>query len=581
MRILQTFLDASFSHEPTEPLVVTETGALHEVRSLRGNEAVSALRFEGAAPDVGGILDREAVPGRRLALLAAGGPLVVVEEDPLAPAPARIKTGVGNVEIPQGSTAWLVSDDKGRRWSLASGAGGGPGGGESGPFVLSGTTAPDNGDGEDDDLYFRTTTGDVYKKIAGAWSLVANLVGPEGPEGDAGAPGADGADGAPGADGADGAGFAPVAAHLTADTSLTSAPTFTDLATINATGTAFLIKAHAAGISAGLTTMQLRVMIDGTASDHHGTYSTSVENSSRALGADLVFLVSGLSSGSHTIKLQAAYGGASIAINAAANPKLEGAWLLVTPTAGAPSAAYDVFASRPAAGAAGRRFIASDGGPDWVDTGSAWRPIVQGILGYQPRPASDFTVRSHGGIATTLADYKGGLKMVFANSANAGEEVRIASRAAPSTPYRVEAHLRLLWSSRGTLLSGLGFRDSATGTVELFCAQADTTTTPKLARHRATASNTGTSPTYSFNAELVETWSIGMGDQVWLAITRDGSGNRGFEWSPDGEHWTVISELAVATNGFFTPDEILLTSWVSFGVNGDNQGAIFDSYREA
>lgn len=35
--------------------------------------------------------------------------------------------------------------------------------------LLSGTAAPDDGDGNDDDLYFRTTTLDIYVKSAGSW----------------------------------------------------------------------------------------------------------------------------------------------------------------------------------------------------------------------------------------------------------------------------------------------------------------------------------------------------------------------------------------------------------------------------
>jgi hypothetical protein len=72
------------------------------------------------------------------------------------------------------------------------GGGGGAGG------WLTGTGVPSSGLGVDGDLYLRTTTGDVYQKAAGAWTIVANLMGP------AGADGADGADGAPGPPGADG-----------------------------------------------------------------------------------------------------------------------------------------------------------------------------------------------------------------------------------------------------------------------------------------------------------------------------------------------------------------------------------------
>jgi hypothetical protein len=249
------------------------------------------------------------------------------------------------------------------------------------------------------------------------------------------------------------------------------------------------------------------------------------------------------------------------------------------------SATYDAFANLPAAGTAGKLFVPSDGGRILVDSGSVWRPLIDGIPAYRPPSASSFTVRSHGGIATTLTDDHGALKFIFSNSGAAAEEVRIASKAAPgSTPYRIEVHLRLLYATRGTFLAGVGFRASSSGSVELFCVEAKLVSSPKLifARHRSTASSTGTNPTYTFNAEAsTVTWGVGVPHGVWLAITRDASGNRGFEWSPDGLNWTVISDYAVATNAFITPDEVCLTAWVSSGTNGDNQGAIFDSYREA
>lgn len=261
-------------------------------------------------------------------------------------------------------------------------------------------------------------------------------------------------------------------------------------------------------------------------------------------------------------------------------PKTAGAWGDPTPIQGTSLVLYDAYGNRPAAGIAGRLFQASDGGPLWLDTGSVWRPRIDGLLGHQPPAAAGWTSRSHGGIATTLVDEIGALAFIFSNSASAPEEVRIASKAAPSAPYRVEAHLRALWSAAGTQLFGIGFRQSSDGRVELLCATGAAGATMRLTRHRATASNTGAAPSYSFDSESSQNWAFGIADSVWLAITRDAAGNRGFEWSPDGKHWTVLIDMAVATNGFIAPDEVCLTSWVSGGTNAYVQGAIIDSYRE-
>jgi len=72
--------------------------------------------------------------------------------------------------------------------------------------------------GDDGDFYFRTTTDDIYQKIAGVWTVIANIkgstgatgptgatgaTGPQGPQGDPGANGSNGTNGADGIFGGD------------------------------------------------------------------------------------------------------------------------------------------------------------------------------------------------------------------------------------------------------------------------------------------------------------------------------------------------------------------------------------------
>lgn len=58
--------------------------------------------------------------------------------------------------------------------------------GPDGNDWATGSTVPDNGDGDNGDLYLRTSNGDVYEKSGGTWSVIANIVGPEGDPGPAG-----------------------------------------------------------------------------------------------------------------------------------------------------------------------------------------------------------------------------------------------------------------------------------------------------------------------------------------------------------------------------------------------------------
>ena len=71
--------------------------------------------------------------------------------------------------------------------------------GANGRTVLSGSGAPDPGEGADGDFYIDTSTYDIYgPKLAGSWSTATSLIGPEGEAGE------DGEDGAPGTQGPEG-----------------------------------------------------------------------------------------------------------------------------------------------------------------------------------------------------------------------------------------------------------------------------------------------------------------------------------------------------------------------------------------
>lgn len=63
---------------------------------------------------------------------------------------------------------------------------------------LSGSDTPTNNIGEDGDVYFNTSNGDLYKKTSGSWNILMNLKGERGPEGPQGDKGDKGDPGVPG-----------------------------------------------------------------------------------------------------------------------------------------------------------------------------------------------------------------------------------------------------------------------------------------------------------------------------------------------------------------------------------------------
>jgi len=72
---------------------------------------------------------------------------------------------------------------------------GGGGGGGGGMDFLHGSTDPGASLGKEGDVYLNTSSGDLFRKENGVWTLLMNLVGPQGPQGQQGQQGPPGADG--------------------------------------------------------------------------------------------------------------------------------------------------------------------------------------------------------------------------------------------------------------------------------------------------------------------------------------------------------------------------------------------------
>jgi len=72
---------------------------------------------------------------------------------------------------------------------------GGGGGGGGGMDFLHGDTDPTGALGKEGDVYLNTSSGDLFRKENGSWTLLMNLIGPQGPQGQQGQQGPPGADG--------------------------------------------------------------------------------------------------------------------------------------------------------------------------------------------------------------------------------------------------------------------------------------------------------------------------------------------------------------------------------------------------
>lgn len=255
----------------------------------------------------------------------------------------------------------------------------------------------------------------------------------------------------------------------------------------------------------------------------------------------------------------------------------------------------NTHANRPAAGMAGRRFYPTDGTSEFIDTGSEWRPNLNGTLGKQPPAASNWTVVAASGVSgTSFADQAGALALTWStNAGGVGAPFRFAYKSAPAlgaSGYRVTAHLNPVYPfntpTGHEFLFGMGWRNSSSGSIEVFEWDAQTlgnTGSHKTypIRRRFTASDTGATPTFSFN-ELVTGEGSPPFQGIWLRLERTTAGNRTFYVSPNGKNWRELVQFTSATNAFFTPDQILLCATV-WGDNAGSprlQGVVYDSYEE-
>lgn len=113
---------------------------------------------------------------------------------------------------------------------------------------------------------------------------------------------------------------------LAADTTIATVPSFTNLVNVTVSGsTKYLVMASISGQSNGAMTMWARVQTDGVAVNGQGTYSDGVAASGNGIECKIMFIASGLTTGSHTFTLQAAGSPNTATIHANTVPLQEGA----------------------------------------------------------------------------------------------------------------------------------------------------------------------------------------------------------------------------------------------------------------
>lgn len=222
--------------------------------------------------------------------------------------------------------------------------------------------------------------------------------------------------------------------------------------------------------------------------------------------------------------------------------------------AGGSSIGYGLYASRPAAGTAGKMYIPSDGWVPFVDDGANWRPYLNGRVGMQPPAAAGWTIVNAAG--GTLADDHGTLLYTAPSlNNNTSSNAATACRSLPATPFTLTVGFKYNGAPLNVTGVGLAYRDSGTGRLINFSFVYNSA--PQFQIQYLN------NPTSWASNVLIESWpSFAMNVPTFYFHLYDpgGTGNLIWKASVDGDYTNAVRVYngASRTAWTATPDSICL-----------------------
>lgn len=205
-------------------------------------------------------------------------------------------------------------------------------------------------------------------------------------------------------------------------------------------------------------------------------------------------------------------------------------------------------AARPAAGTAGKLYLPTDdlagiqrdSGTAWDEWGPLWK--------FTPPDDATFAWINQGGASVDTT--QGG---VFLNApAGAGSSLRIRKKAAPATPYTVEAAFIPSMVPDPAIFPGMGLLFRESGTSKLVTFSYTLATTPFQRPQNWTNETTfsaGLTPTWD------QIWNFQTGPLIWQRIADNGT-NLLFSVSNDGRKWYQTHSVGRTAFMAGAPNEI-------------------------
>lgn len=237
------------------------------------------------------------------------------------------------------------------------------------------------------------------------------------------------------------------------------------------------------------------------------------------------------------------------------------------------------FASRPAAGQAGRLYMVTDGPLSFYDDGAAWQPISVHSMFTSTPAVAGFTTIQAGGRSTTVADSKGGILMALTNGVS-GDDYRSIVKSTAGSSFTATAHLHPILQGANYSGAGIMIRASVDGMCQFFGVVWNGNVIQLMIR-KETASNTSTSPTYTASTDLITLAAhpeVTLGDGVWLRLN-DNATTRTYSYSLDGQNWITVTTQLDSTSGNTTPDQAgMWIAQVATAGTATQAIAFFDSW---
>jgi hypothetical protein len=210
-------------------------------------------------------------------------------------------------------------------------------------------------------------------------------------------------------------------------------------------------------------------------------------------------------------------------------------------------AAYDAYASRPAAGTPGRIFLPTDGLFLERDNGSIWEKFGP-IWPMTPPAAADFSTWVNQGSAA-ISDNKGAI-WLQSGAATSTQNLRCCMKAYPGAAFSVDmAFMCNTIGYSGSPACGLCIRDSVGGKIVTFSAGGSNSALEVLGNnYNSATSYSGVVTGWPSNRHCYDS------PLTFLRYYDDLSANRVISFSHDGINWTQM--VSISRTDWLTPNQI-------------------------